>query len=62
MVNSKNLAAAKNIERAVSHKNTFVFGELLSLQNVQDLQSTEHTKYLNFIAIVCIWYIQRLYK
>ena len=49
--NSKNLAAAKNIERAVSHKNTFVFGELLSLQNVQDLQSTEHTKYLSLLQL-----------
>eukprot|EP00943_MAST-04B_sp_MAST-4B-sp1_P002421 g2421.t1 len=49
--NATNLAAAKNIERAVSHKNTFVFGELLSLKNVQDLQGTEYTKYLSFLQL-----------
>ncbi len=49
--NATNLAAAKNIERAVSHKNTFVFGELLSLKNVQDLQGTEYTKHLSFLQL-----------
>ena len=49
--NAKNLAAAKNIERAVSHKNTFVFGELLDLKNVQDLHGTQHTKFLSLLQL-----------
>ena len=40
----KNLAAAKNIEKAVSHPNTFVFGELLELPNVRALAGTEYRK------------------
>ena len=49
--NAKNLAAAKNIERAVSHKNTFVFGELLDLKNVQELHGTQHTKFLSLLQL-----------
>jgi COP9 signalosome complex subunit 7 len=45
------LAAAKNIELAVSNKYTFVFGELLHLPNVQALQSSKYTKHLALLQL-----------
>ena len=45
------LAAAKNIELAISHKKTYVFGELLHLPNVQALQQTQYTKHLALLQL-----------
>ena len=47
----KNLAAAKNIEKAVNHPNTFVFGELLELPNVRALAGTEYRKHLALLEL-----------
>ena len=47
----KDLGAIKNIEKAVSHPNTFVFGELLELENVRALAGTQFKKSLALLEL-----------
>lgn len=49
--NSKGKAAAANINQVLSAPNVFVFGELLDLQNVQQLAETEDKKSLDLLKI-----------
>jgi len=50
-LSAKDLAAAKNIENAIANKHTYVFGELLHLANVQELQNSSHTKHLALLQL-----------
>ena len=47
----KDLGAMKNIEKAVSHPGTFVFGELLELENVRALSGTQFKKSLALLEL-----------